>query len=44
MYEVFDYRSGQPVVSVPFAWLARTVAHLCGRGYDYAARGEGWIQ
>jgi len=43
MFEVFNYRTGQTVTTVPFAWLARIVVRLYGRGHDYAAQGEGWV-
>jgi len=40
-WEVFDTRTGVPILTVPWEWLARILTRC--RGHDYARPGEGWI-
>ena len=46
-WEVFFSTTGHTFCIVPFAWLARLIAHTFHErvqgGLDYAPEGEGWV-
>lgn len=46
MWEVFQPSNGNPILRVPFRWIARLAARLFHdrypSGLDYARIGEGW--
>ena len=42
MWEVFNARDGVPVFTTRWRTVARVVAMLLGREFDYAKSGEGW--
>lgn len=42
IYEIFNPMNGKPIVSVPFAILAKTICRF-NNSLDYAKKGDGWV-